>query len=65
MSAIGKPTFLENYVKTKLTSWVEQLESLSSTAITQPHAAFTVFTHGLRSRWTYLAITTPHIEDLI
>ena len=64
-SAIGKPTFIESYVKTKVTSWVEELERLSSIAITQPHAAFAAFTHGLTSRWTYLARTTPHIEDFI
>ena len=52
-SAIGKPTFIESYVKTKVTSWVEELERLSSIliAITQPHAAFAAFTHGLTSRY--------------
>ena len=49
----------------KVTSWVEELERLSRIAITQPHPAFAAFTHGLSSRWTYLARTTPHIEDLI
>ena len=41
------------------------MERLSSIAITQPHAAFAAFTHGLTSRWTYLARTTPNIEELI
>ena len=62
-------------MKTKVASWVEELECLSSIATvamdkrhsgtTQPHAAFTAFTHGLTSRWTYLARTTPQIEDLL
>ena len=41
------------------------LECLSSIAVTQPYAVFTAFTHSLTSRWTYLARTTPNIEDLI
>ena len=64
-SAIGKQSFTEGYVQRKVTNWVDELERLSSIAITQPHAAFAPFTHGLTSRWTYLARTTPNIEDLI
>ena len=64
-SAIGKQTFIESYVQRKVTTWIDELERLSSIAITQPHAAFAAFTHGLTSRWTYLARTTPNIADLI
>ena len=64
-SAIGKQTFIESYVQRKVTTWINELERLSSIAITQPHAAFAAFTHGLTSRWTYLARTTPNIADLI
>ena len=45
--------------------WVEELERLSSIAITQPHAAFAAFIHGLTSKWMYLARTTPNINVLI
>ncbi len=41
------------------------MKRLSSIAISQPHAAFAALTHGLSSRWTYLARTTPNIKDLI
>ena len=64
-SAIGKRTFIKNYVQQKVTTWVSELERLSSIAITQPHAAFAAFTHGLTNRWTYLARTTPNIAELI
>ena len=63
--AIRKQTFIERYVQQKVTTWVDELKCLSSVAITQPHAAFAAFTHGLGSRWTYLARTTPNIENLI
>ena len=41
------------------------IERLSSIATTQPHAAYAAFTHGLTSKWTYLARTIPDIEDLL
>ena len=53
-SAIGKQTFIDSYVQQKVTTWIDELDRLSSIAITQPHAAFTAFTHGLTSKWTYL-----------
>ena len=64
-SAIGQQTFIESYVPQKVTIWVDELERLSSIAVTQLHAAFAAFTHGLTSRWTYLARTTPNIDGLI
>ena len=42
-SAIGTQAFIESYVQQKVTTWVEELERLSSIAITQPHAAFAAF----------------------
>ena len=38
---------------------------LSEVAITQPHAAYAAFTHGLSSHWTYISRTIPHIQDLL
>ena len=64
-SAIGKQTFIENYVQQIVTTWVSELERFSSIAITQPHAAFEAFTHGLTNRCTYLARTTSNLVELI
>ena len=41
------------------------IEVLSTFAVTQPHAAYAAFTHGLTSRWTFLARTTPNIGNLL
>ena len=38
---------------------------MSSIAITQPHAAYAAFTHGLKHKWTYLIRTIPDIESLL
>ena len=34
-------------------------------AVTEPHAAFSVLTHGLMSKWTYLSHTVPDIVPLL
>ena len=64
-AAIGKRTFAESYVERKVSGWVREVDRLSSIAATQPHAAYTAFTHGLTSKWTYLARTISGIEDLL
>ena len=63
-AAIGKKSFIESYVKHKVSGWVLEVEFLSSIAVTQPHAAYAVFTHGQMSKWTYQTRTIPNIGDL-
>ena len=64
-AAIGTNSFVESYVKRKVSGWVHEVERLSSIAVTQPLAAYAAFTHGQTSKWTYLAKTIPDIGDLL
>ena len=64
-AAIGTNSFVESYVKRKVSVWVHEVEHLSSIAVTQPHAAYAAFTHGQTSKWTYLSRTIPDIGDLL
>ena len=64
-AALGTNSFTESYVQNKVSEWVHEIEQLSSFAVTQPHAAYAAFTHGLTSRWTFLARTTPNIGNLL
>ena len=52
--AMGTATFVEQFVRRKVEGWVKEVERLSTLAMTQPHAAYAAFTHGLVSRWNYL-----------
>ena len=52
--AMGTATLVERFVQRKVEGWVKEVEKLSSFAMTQPHAAYAAFTHGLVSRWNYL-----------
>ena len=58
-AALGANTFTEEYVSRKVSDWVEEIMRLSEVAITQPHAAYAAFTHGLSSHWTYISRTIP------
>ena len=61
--AVGTPQFIPAYFEQKVAEWVKEVERLSSIAITQPHAAYAAFTHGLKHKWTYLTRTIPNIND--
>ena len=60
--AIGTRTFVETYAKAKITEWTQEVDQLSSIAVSQPHAAYTAFTHGLVDKWTFLSRTIPNVE---
>ena len=45
--------------------WSSELDNLVCFAKTQPHAAYSAFTHGLTLLWSYLTRTTPEIEHLL
>ena len=64
-AAIGTQAFVESYIKRKVSEWVNAVECLSSIAHTKPHAAYTAFTHGLMSKWTYLTRAILNIGDLL
>ena len=64
-AALGANTFTEEHVSSKVREWVKEVIHLSAVAITQPHAAYAAFTHGLSSHWTYISRTIPDIQDLL
>ena len=61
--AIGTRAFIEMYAKQKISEWTQEVELLSSIAISQPHAAYTAFTHGLANKWTFLSRTIQDTEE--
>ena len=59
-AALGTLTSVQHYVKRKVEGWAQELNQLASIAANNPHAAYAAFTHGLSSRWTFLASHTKH-----
>ena len=64
-AVIGSQQFKQTYVQKKVQEWSEEVDKLSEFAKTEPHAAYTAFTYGLKHRWTYLTRTVPGISDLM
>ena len=52
---------MSQYGSEKVQQWSKELKLLSAIATTQPHAAFSAYTHGMISRWSYLTRTVPCI----
>ena len=64
-NSIGSAEYVENYVKSNVSSWQSSVCNLVTIATTQPHAAYSALTHGLSSKWTYLCRTIPNISHLL
>ena len=49
-ASIGSYSFTKKYVSRKVREWSEEVWQLAHVAISQPHAAYAAFTHGLSGR---------------
>ena len=64
-AVIGTREFKDKYVSDKVKTWVEEIQMLSNHAKTEPHAAYTAFTYGVKHKWTFVMRTIPDIELLL
>ena len=64
-AALGSTSFIESYVQCKVSQWVDTVKTLSCIALTQSHAAYSLLTHGLTSKWNYLKCTIPGISNVL
>ena len=58
-AAVGTLDFQYEYVQEKIKTWIECIKKLAFIANTEPHAAFTPYTHSLQCQWTFLCRTMP------
>ena len=63
-AALGKRSFLEQYVTQKVQKWEKEIETLSTFAVTEPQAAYAAFVFGIKGKWNFLQRTVPHIGHL-
>ena len=64
-AVIGSQEFKDQYCREKVLGWKGELEALSEIARSQPHAAYTVFTKGYKSKFTYFMRTIESFEDYV
>ena len=60
-AALGSPSFVASFVTQKVSLWKQELTILSDISVTQPHAAYAAFVHGIISKWNYLVRCIPDI----
>ena len=58
-ATIGTREFTRNYVGAKVSEWSSEVLLLAKIAESQPQAAYSALTHGLFSRWRFVARTIP------
>ena len=64
-AVIGSEGFKAQYVKDKVAGWVEELQRLTEIARSEPHAAYSAFTFGFKSKFNYLMRTVSGISELL
>ena len=64
-STIGYETYMDIFFQKEVQKWMCQLNILSEIALTEPHAAYCCFIHGLKSTWNYSMRTTPGTGDFL
>jgi len=64
-AALGTSSFVTSFVTQKVSVWKHELDVLSDVSLTQPHAAYSAFTHSFIGRWNYLVRCIPDIGDLL
>ena len=64
-TAIGTSNFRAQYAAVKVARWCSELHCLANFAKTQSYAAYSAFTHGILSQYTYFLKTIPGIHECI
>ena len=62
---LGSKSFVEAFIRDKISCWGSEIKRLSEIANVQPQAAYAVFTHALTNRWTFLMRTVPGTDRLL
>ena len=63
-AAIGSETFKEEFIKSKVQTWVAELKSLKELAKVEPQLAYAAYMFGLSKRWLFIMRTMNNISNL-
>ena len=64
-AALGSEEFKQEFVSSKVDTWVSEITQLAEIAKQEPQAAYAAFTQRLRHRWTYVMRTVADISQLL
>ena len=64
-SVIGTSEYKMKFVEDQVAQWIAEIERLADIAKTQPQAAYTALTFGIKHRWNFVLRTVPNISELL
>ena len=64
-AALGTQEYVRAYVSEKVRKWIDELNTLSTIAATQPHAAFAAFIHRFIHKFQFICRVCPDTEHLL
>ena len=62
-AALGSTDFKADYIKSKVDKWCNEIKNLAEIAKSQPHAAYSAYTHGQQHKYRYFLRTINNIDD--
>jgi len=62
-AAVGSTAFKKEYIADKVKTWVEDVITLATFAMSQPQLAYSAFMFGYQHKWTYFLRTIGNITD--
>ena len=64
-AVIGSNQYKKEYCEDMVDNWVKELTTLCEIAETQPHCAYTAYTKGYRSKFTYFLRTIENFQEYV
>ena len=64
-AALGTQEYVRAYVSEKVRKWIDELNTLSTIAATQLHAAFAAFVHGFVHKFRFICRVCPDTKHLL
>ena len=62
-AAIGSVNYKNQFVNEKVDIWINEIAVLAKIALTDPHAAYSCFTHGYQQKFNFVMRTVPDISN--
>ena len=62
-AALGSQDFKTAYINEKVSKWCNEIKNLADIALSQPHAAYSAYTHGMQHKYRYFIRTIEGIQE--
>jgi len=62
-AALGSQDFKTEYITEKVNKWCSEIKQLAEIAQSQPHAAYSAYTHGMQHKFRYFLRTIEGIQE--